>query len=74
MEFLKLVALATLLAWPAAYLAMGAWLKNFAYRTDLNPWTFLASGLAALAISFLTVGMQAFRAASSNPVNSLKYE
>jgi putative ABC transport system permease protein len=74
LEFLKLVALATLLAWPAAYFAMGAWLRNFAYRASLSPWMFLTAGVAALAIAFLAVGAQAFRAASINPVNSLKYE
>jgi len=74
LEFLKLVALATLLAWPAAYFAMGTWLKNFAYRATLRPWTFLAAGAAALAIAFLTVAFQAYRVASSNPAGSLKYE
>ncbi|MDH4271590.1 MAG: ABC transporter permease [Candidatus Aminicenantes bacterium] len=74
LEFLKLVALAILLAWPVAYFAMGAWLRNFSYRAALSPWTFLTAGLAALAIAFLTVAGQAYRAASSNPVESLKYE
>jgi putative ABC transport system permease protein len=74
LNFLKLVALAILLAWPVAYFAMGAWLRNFAYRAALSPWTFLTAGLAALAIAFLTVGTQAFRAASSDPVNFLKHE
>lgn len=74
LEFLKLVALATLLAWPAAYIAMKTWLRNFAYRAALSPWTFLAAGVAALAIAFVTVAGQAYRAASSNPVKSLKYE
>jgi putative ABC transport system permease protein len=74
LEFLKLVAAATLLAWPVAYFVMGAWSRNFAYRAALSPWTFLAAGAAAMAIAFLTVAAQAFRAASSNPVNSLKHE
>jgi putative ABC transport system permease protein len=74
LEFLKLVALAILLAWPAAYLAMGAWLRNFAYRAALSPWTFLTAGVAALGIAFLTVAGQALRAACSNPVESLRNE
>jgi putative ABC transport system permease protein len=74
LEFVKLVGLATVLAWPVAYFAMGAWLKNFAYRVGLSPWTFLAAGFAALGIAFLTVGTQAFRAASSDPAESLKFE
>ena len=73
-EFLKLVALAVLLAWPIAYFSMSAWLKNFAYRAAPSPWVFLGAGLAAMVIAFLAVGMQAFRAASSNPVNTLKHE
>ena len=73
-EFLKLVGLAALVAWPIAYFAMNIWLRGFAYRTGLSPWTFFGSGLAALAIAFLTVGYQAIRAASGNPVDSLKYE
>jgi len=73
-EFLKLVGLAVLFAWPIAYVAMNIWLRGFAYRTGLSPWTFIGSGLTALAIAFLTVSYQAFRAASANPVDSLKYE
>jgi putative ABC transport system permease protein len=74
LEFIRLVALAIVLAWPVAYFAMGAWLRNFAYRVGLSPWTFLAAGFAALGIAILTVGAQAFRAASSNPATSLKFE
>jgi len=73
-EFLKLVALATLLAWPAACLAMSAWLRSFAYRAALSPWTFLTAGFAALTIAFLTVAVQTLRVAFSNPVTSLKNE
>ncbi len=74
LEFLKLVAISTLLAWPVAFLAMNAWLRNFAYRAPLSPWTFVAAGAGALIIAFLTVGGQAYRAASSSPVRSIKYE
>jgi len=73
-EFLKLVGLAALIAWPIAYFAMNIWLRGFAYRTQINLWTFAVSGLAALAIAFLTVSYQAVRAALANPVDSLKYE
>ena len=66
-QFLKLVGLAALIAWPIAYFAMNAWLRSFAYRTSLRPWTFLGSGLAAVVIAFLTVSYQAIRAASSRP-------
>jgi putative ABC transport system permease protein len=73
-DFLKLVGLAALVAWPIAYLAMNAWLRGFANRTPIRPGTFIFSGLAALAIAFLSVSYQAFRAASANPADSLKYE
>ena len=74
LEFLKLVGLATILAWPVAYIVMNAWLKNFAYRAAMSPWTFLAAGMVALVIAFMTVAGQALRAASSNPVEALKNE
>jgi putative ABC transport system permease protein len=74
LQFLKLVVAAIVLAWPVAYFFMGAWLRNFAYRTTLSPWTFLAAGAAALAIAVLTVAGQALRAATSNPVDSIRNE
>jgi putative ABC transport system permease protein len=73
-EFLKLVGLAALIAWPIAYFAMNVWLRGFAYRTQINLRTFAVSALAALAIAFLTVSYQAVRAALADPVDSLKYE
>jgi putative ABC transport system permease protein len=72
--FLKLVGLAALVAWPSAYCAAHFWLRGFAYRTSIHPWTFVFSGLAALAVASLTVSWQALRAASANPVEALKYE
>jgi putative ABC transport system permease protein len=53
---------------------MTKWLKNFAYRTDIGLTTFLFSGIAALAIAVLTVGVQSIKAALANPVDSLRYE
>jgi putative ABC transport system permease protein len=73
-ELLVLVGLAVLTAWPIAYFAMGSWLRNFPFRTSFNPWIFLVSGLATLAIALLTVSFQATKAASADPVNSLRYE
>ncbi len=73
-ELLVLVGVAVLVAWPIAYFAMSFWLRNFPFRTSLNPWIFLVSGLAALTIAFLTVSFQAIKAASANPVDSLRYE
>jgi len=73
-EFLILVLLANLLAWPAAYWAMGNWLKGYAYRTSLDPMVFVLALASALAIAVLTVSFQALRAAVASPSDSLKYE
>lgn len=73
-DFLKLVLIANIAAWPLAYLIMNKWLEDFAYRIDISIWPFIASGIAALIISFLTIGYQAMKAAIANPVNSLRYE
>ncbi|MCC2546585.1 ABC transporter permease [Hymenobacter sp. BT175] len=71
-EFLVLVLVAALIAFPAAWLAMSRWLQDFAYRIDMPLWAFLAAGLTAAAVAFITVGYQAVRAATANPVNNLR--
>lgn len=73
-EFVVLVCLANLVAWPVAYYLMNRWLKNFAYGTRAHVWIFIASGLMTLFIALLTVSWQAGRAALADPVNSLRYE
>ncbi len=73
-EFIRLVIVANLFAWPAAYLVMTSWLDNFAYRVDLGWVTFIVAGLLAMAIALLTVSYQAVRAATANPIDSLRTE
>jgi putative ABC transport system permease protein len=73
-EFLLLVGLANILAWPAAYFLINRWLRNFAYRAPLGIWIFGAAALATLGIALLTVGYLTIKAARANPVNSLRYE
>ncbi|UCE39900.1 MAG: hypothetical protein JSV17_10470, partial [Candidatus Aminicenantes bacterium] len=73
-EFLKWVLIANIVAWPVAYYFMDKWLQNFAYRTDIKIGTFLLSGALAFMISLLTISYQTIKAASANPVNSLRYE
>jgi putative ABC transport system permease protein len=73
-EFLKLVLLANLIAWPLAFLVMNRWLRRFAYRTSLGIDLFLLSGVLGLGIALLTVSYQSIRAARANPVNSLRNE
>ena len=73
-DFLKLVLIANLIAWPIAYYAMNQWLQSFAYRINLGISTFILSGLIALLIALLTVSYQAIKAARANPVEALRYE
>jgi putative ABC transport system permease protein len=73
-DFVKLVLLANVIAWPVAYLAMSRWLQDFAYRIDLAWWVFALSGGLALAIALATVSTQAVKAAVANPVEALRYE
>jgi hypothetical protein len=73
-EFVILVALANLVAWPIAYVAMNRWLQDFAYRISLSWQTFALAGCAVLFLALLTVSAQAIKAALANPVDSLRYE
>ncbi|NUM81255.1 FtsX-like permease family protein [bacterium] len=73
-DFVKLVLIANVLAWPIAYLLMSAWLENFAYRTPIHPETFVVAGAVAMIITLAAVGIQSIRAANANPVDALKYE
>ncbi|MBN2437511.1 MAG: FtsX-like permease family protein, partial [Deltaproteobacteria bacterium] len=68
------VIIANLVAWPVAWYAVARWLGNFAYHINITILPFLLSGIASLAIAMLTVGIQAWKAAAANPVESLKYE
>jgi putative ABC transport system permease protein len=73
-DFSKLVLLANILAWPIAWYAMNKWLQNFAYKTQIDVWLFVISGLIAFLIALITVSFRTIRAANSNPVKALKYE
>lgn len=73
-DFAKPVLLANLFAWPVAWFAMNKWLQNFSYQTDFALWVFPAAALLTLLLALITVNIQTIRAASTNPVNSLRYE
>ena len=73
-DFIKWVAIAFVIACPAAIYIMHKWLQNFAYKTGLSWWIFVLSGLLALLIALLTVSLQSWRAATRNPVEALRYE
>jgi putative ABC transport system permease protein len=68
------VIMANLIAWPFAYWFSTQWLNGFAFRIDLNFWIFIVSGLVALIISVLTTGVQALKAANTNPAYTLRDE
>ncbi len=73
-NFLRWVLLAFVLAAPLAWIVMGRWLQNFAYKVDLEVWVFGVSGALALLIALATVGFQSLKVALANPVDSLKHE
>ena len=73
-DFVWLVVVAILIAFPLGTWAMQKWLSDFAYRIQLSPWLFLAAAMLALIVTLLTVSLQAIRAATANPVKSLRTE
>jgi putative ABC transport system permease protein len=73
-DFLKLVGIAAIMAFPVAYYAMNNWLKDFAYRIHIQWWVFIIAGIIAAFIAFITVSFQAIKAAVANPVKSLRTE
>jgi putative ABC transport system permease protein len=73
-DFLKLVLIALVLAIPVAWYLMNEWLKDFAYRVDIQWWIFLLAAIIAIIIAFITISTQAIKAAISNPVKSLRTE
>ncbi len=73
-EFVILIAVANVIAWPVAFWVMKGWLKDFSYRISLSVWVFVGAGLLTLFIALLTVSFQAIKAALADPANSLRYE
>jgi len=73
-EFLRLVLIALVISVPTAWYAMTQWLKGFAYHIPISMTTFIYAGASALFIALITVSFESFKAASTNPVNSLRSE
>ena len=73
-EFILLVIVSLLIACPIAYYFMNNWLENYSYRAELSWWIFAAAGIGALLITLLTISLQAIKAATANPVKSLRTE
>ena len=73
-DFLKLVIIAAVIAFPVAWWAMHRWLNDFAYRVNIGWWVFVVAGIVALLIALLTISFQSIKAAIANPVKSLRTE
>jgi putative ABC transport system permease protein len=73
-DFTKIVLASLIISLPAGYFITKHWLDSFAYRIDLSPWYFVGAGLITLLLTWTTVGVQAIKAATANPVESLRYE
>lgn len=73
-EFLILVAVAFLIATPIAWYGVNDWLKDFSYKTTISLWIFIISGMIMMAFALIVISIKTLRAASSNPVDSLRSE
>ena len=73
-QYLRPVLVAVLIASPVAWYAMGRWLREFAYRIDLNVYITVIAAVGALAIALVTVGLQSLRAATASPAVTLRNE
>ena len=73
-DFVILAAIGNIITWPLGYFFMNLWLENFAFRTDLDIGIFLLAGLLSFVFSLGTIGFLVYKAATSNPVDCLRYE
>jgi putative ABC transport system permease protein len=73
-DFVRLVLISTLIAWPVAWFGVTRWLQDFAYRVPVSWWVFIMAAGIALLIALFTVSFQAIKAAIANPVKSLRTE
>jgi len=73
-DFLQLVAISCIVAFPVAWWMMHSWLQNYKYRIGISWWIFLAAGISAILIALITISFQSIKAAIANPVKSLRTE
>ncbi|MEP0213779.1 MAG: ABC transporter permease [Cellulophaga sp.] len=73
-DFLKLIAVSLIVAFPVAYFVMQQWLEEFAFRVNISWFVFFIAGMCAILIALLTVSFQAIKAATANPIKSLRTE
>ncbi len=74
LDFVRWIGLSFIIAAPVAWYTISRWLEKFAYRTSLDWWVFAVAGLAVLLLSFISVSLQSWRAANTNPVEVIKNE
>ena len=73
-DFIRLIAIAFVIAIPLAYWRVTIWLKDFPYKTEMSWWVFVLSGIGMLALALVIISLKTFRTASTNPVKSLRTE
>jgi putative ABC transport system permease protein len=73
-KFIKLLILSGLIGTPLAYYLMNLWLKNYAYKTDIEAWLFIFAGIMTLLTALTTISLQSWHVANKNPIAALKYE
>lgn len=73
-DFVRLILIAAVIAFPIAWFAMNKWLQDFVYRINIGWWVFAAAAVIAIIIAFITISTQAIKAALTNPVKSLRTE
>jgi len=73
-DFLQLVTISCIVAFPVAWWMMHSWLQNYKYRIEISWWIFLAAGISAILIALITISFQSIKAAIANPVKSLRTE
>ena len=73
-EFLTLIGIANIIAWPIAYIVIEKLLDSYAYKTGISIWIFISAGILTLLLAFFTISLQIMKAARTNPVETLKYE
>jgi len=73
-EYVKIVVLANIIAWPLSYFVMSQWLQDFACRANINLFKFILASVIALTIALITVSYQAVKAGLKDPVESIRYE
>jgi putative ABC transport system permease protein len=73
-QYLRLILLANIIAWPLAWFLMNSWLRGFPYRIQINWWMFAISLSAGIIIAFSTIAFKTIKAAMANPVESLRAE